>query len=194
MNADMLIAELENNLLKNYIETGIVDKPSLYDMVESALRPFANFISVTTEKIVYVEERTAYVPDFHSLKLAYKCEPFSYEEQCGEKVIDTKFYRKLTNRKHQWSSCDPCCVEESETFVTEEIIVDDCPVKLYYEPQWLSLSPRMNRENCDSNCANLSRNDKNEIYIHNNTLHANFNKGYVFLVYKALERDIALMN
>lgn len=193
MNIDNLIVEIEQDF-KQYKTAGLLDRASMYRWANTALKKFGQSICTMQEAVVQVKKGQAPLPEgFHSLHMAVKCSPKGY--YCEEKSVpvlqNSLMWKERIERTKSWNSCEPCCTEECEKTIVENIYLNDAAISFYYEsPVLLKLSKSIKKEICTSTCRNLAvRESPNEINIIGTTLQTNFSEGTVFLQYYGLELE-----
>jgi len=146
--------------------------------------------------VVEVKNGKAKLPDnYRSLYAAYLCEPLGYsnDPEVEENMLQSShYYVERTTYGTDWSECNGCCTDKSENIIRENLYFKKNRLaEFYYQsPVLLTLSKSFNKNNCHSKCRNLYfRDNENEINIIENTLQANFNSGYVYVMYYGLPTD-----
>lgn len=188
---ESLIIEIEEDF-KSYKDAGLIDRASLLRWGMIALNKFGQSILTKHEEFIPIRNGTAPLPDnFHSLHYALKCTPHSYYTEKDVEVLQTTmFWRERIESDKTWSSCDPCCVEESEKYIVENVYFNDKIFSFNYsEPTPLRLTGHVVRSMCTQDCKNINVKSEYEISINNKTLHTNFNKATVYLQYYGVEQD-----
>lgn len=193
MNINHLIAEVTNSL-KQYKASNLIDETSLVTWTYSALKNFGQSVCILQEGVVQVESGQAPMPNnFHSLQMAVKCNPkgFYVCEEDIPVIQNTLMWKERVERSSVWNSCAPCCKQESETVITENILINDKLISFYYEsPMLLRLGKSMKKDSCANTCKNLFTTQcEYEISIINQTLYTNFPSGTVYLQYYGLEKE-----
>lgn len=194
-NVDALITEVKSQLSK-YDDAGLIDDTSLYRDITLGLRRFGNDIAVLQEKVLFVKDGLTKLPDsFFSLFGAYLCNPKGFETKGKfpqDNLINSVMYRERTIETKKWSDCDASCENITENVVRENLYYNGQPYGafVYENPTLLKLGKTFLRQNCHKDCRNKVVHDNpNEIVIHNFTLQANFNEGYVYIQYYGLPVD-----
>lgn len=192
MHINSIITEIEEEF-KSYKDSGLLDKASLYRWALLAIKRFGQAVLDKTEKFIEIRDGIGNIPDnFHSLHYAIYCKPKGYScNKCDEKVLQNSLmWKERTERKSEWNSCEPCCKEESETIITENVYLNDCEISFYYSnPIPLRLSNHINREYCAKDCKNYGLKSPYEISIKNLKLHTNFSDGTVYIQYYGIETN-----
>lgn len=194
MNAEALIEEIKTSFSK-YADAGLLDDNAMYRDIVLGLKRFGNDICMVHETVVEVRNGIAKLPDnFFSLYLAYLCEPAGYHKAPEIQTHDLQssiMYKERTMHNSKWDECDPCCKEEEEKIIKENIYFDTGKVEFYYKnPQLLRLGKTFVKNDCHSKCRNkLVRDNPNEIVIRNSTLQANFNEGFIYIQYYGFPTD-----
>ena len=194
MNAEALIEEIKTNLSK-YSDAGLLDENAMYRDIVLGLKRFGNDICTLHETVVEVKNGIAKLPDnFFTLYIAYLCEPAGYSKSPDietHHLQKSLMYKERTTHSSKWNECDPCCKEEEENIIKENIYFNSGSVEFYYhKPQLLRLGKTFVKNACHSKCRNkLVRDNPNEIVIRNQTLQANFNEGYIYIQYYGFPTD-----
>lgn len=191
-SAASFIEEIKADFRK-YVDAGLVDEASMYRDLEIALKKFGNNINELNETVIEVENGKAILPDnFSSLYIAYLCEPLGYTTKVKkEHLQDSNFFIERTERKYNWKSCDPCCIDEEEKVITEKLYFEEHEVDFHYKnPTLLKLGKTFNKNACHDKCRNkYVRESLSEIIINRKVLHANFDCGHIYLQYYGLPID-----
>ena len=190
---ESFLEEIKSDFRK-YDEQGLIDEASIYRDIEFAIKRFGNDINELCETVVTVKNGEVQLPsNFCSLYIAYMCEPAGWDSPTIEKheLQDSMFYIERIERDKRWDSCDPCCTEESEKIITENLYFRDHEVNFRYKnPTLLKLGKSFNKNQCHSKCRNkFVRDCPSEITINKNTLYANFDTGTVYMQYYGLPVD-----
>lgn len=194
MKFNEFLAEIKNSM-KQYDSVNLIDDLSVHNWVVSAMKRFGNLLTIDIEKVIDVRNKKAQLPSgFRALKLAVKCEPYSYEcDDKGRDILqDYYFYKTRESKETQWDICDPCCNTEKESVIVEKLYFKNGgKAKMYYrQPQWLRLTPHIQRDACTADCPNLKIYDSpHEININDKVLYANFKEGSIYMIYKGFEED-----
>lgn len=194
MNIDNLIAEIESSL-KQYKNSGLLDITSLRRWTRMALKKFGQSVCTLQEGVVQITDGVGILPEgFHSLHLAVKCSPKGYfvNEQDIPLIQNTLMWKERVERSTDWNSCAPCCKEESEKTIIENVIINGKEISFYYEtPILLRLGKSMKRAGlCSSQCKNRFVTEcEHEISINKETIFTNFTTGTIYLQFYGLEVD-----
>ena len=80
--------------MKQYDSANLIDKVSIYNWIEDALKRFGNLPTIQIEKVLEVKNKKASLPSgFKSLKVALKCEPHSYEcTEEGKDILQNTYF------------------------------------------------------------------------------------------------------
>lgn len=193
MNVESLIAEIKEEF-KQYDSAGLIDDASLLRWANKGLKRFGQSIATRQDTIVQVSHGQATLPaGFHSLHMALKCSGKGY--YCKEESIpvlqNSLMWKERIERKQSWNSCAPCCKEECETVITENVYINDAQMTFYYDsPQLLKLGKQTKRDVCAKGCRNLAVVDSEyEININNLTMFTNFDEGSVYIEFYGLEME-----
>lgn len=191
-NTKALIEEVKNKLSK-FTDAALIDENSMYREIVLGLKEFGNDVMELHEQVVEVKNGKVELPmNFHSLQLAYICEPLGFETDVEvDSLQSSYFYRERVINTDKWNECDPCCKEAEESIIKENLYFKDSSVRFYYhQPRLLKLGKTFKRGNCTSDCRNkYVRDSVHTIDISGRTLHANFKEGYIFIRYFGLPTD-----
>jgi hypothetical protein len=190
---DSLIAEIEEEY-KQYKTAGLIDKTSMYRWGNLAIRKFGQSLCTLQETSVVVDNGQGVLPDnFHSLQYAIKCswKGFFAEEKDIPILQNSLVWKEKIERQITFNPCDPCCIEETESVITEKVYYNDTAFNVYYDsPIPLRLGKSMKRDLCAKECKNLLIKDsEHEISINNQILYTNFTEGIVYLQFYGWETD-----
>lgn len=193
MNRQYLIEEIKSDFSK-YSDAGLIDEISIQRDIEKGLKRFGNDVMELQETVIQVTNGFANLPEgFFALYIAYLCEPLGYSTNKVSKpyIVESNFFIERTQRKSNWNSCDPCCVEEEEKVITETLYLNDNKVDFHYKnPRLLRLGKSFNKTKCHEKCRNkFIWECPEEIVINNNTLYANFDEGNIYMQYYGLPLD-----
>jgi hypothetical protein len=194
ISVESFIEEIKADFRKQ-ADAGLIDEASIYRDLELGLKRFGNDIKELQETIVHVKNGKVVLPsNFSALYIAYLCEPLGYSKDSTlekHSLQDSMFYMEKVERDTKWNTCDPCCTETSEKVITESLFLNESKVDFHYHrPQLLSLGKSFNKNQCHDNCRNkFIRESPYEININRNTLHANFDKGPIYMQYYGLPVD-----
>jgi hypothetical protein len=193
-NVEALIAQIKSDFSK-YADAGLIDETSLYRDITLGLKRFGNDITYRQETIVTVENGFAKLPDsFFSLYAAYLCEPGEMINHDGveqDSLINSVIYKERTIKNKEWSECSAGCETISENVIKENLYYNGNAVTFTYQsPRLLTLGRSFEKSNCHASCRNkLIKDNPNEIVINNFRLQANFNSGYIYMIYYGLPSD-----
>lgn len=193
MRLEQLFAEIRSDFSK-YDAAELIDEISLVRDATKALRRFGNGITTRQELIVEVKEGKARLPEnFHSLFYAGLCEPLGYQHVSEERhnLISSHMYVERTTSTYKWDECDTCCKDQSESVIRENVYFKgDLTTFHYKKPRHLRLAKYMDKNYLHQKCRNrLVKEGIDEISINEFTLTANFETGYVYIIYYGLPRD-----
>jgi hypothetical protein len=195
-NFNSILANIREDFEK-YDLAGLINEDKLYQDAIRALKRFGNDMAIIYDDVVEVKGGRAPLPNaFHSLLVAYKCEPLDYEihgkkEEIAHSMI---FVERVTNTAH-WSECNSCCDESNESIIRENIKYDlgGQVTFRYTAPTLLRLTRNtVTKNKCTSNCKNLFvpiNSTPNEMRIEGEEIHTNFENGFIFLKYYGLPMD-----
>lgn len=193
-NYKALIAEVTSEFQK-YSDSGLIDENSLYRDIVKGVKRFGNDITTLQETVVTVKNGQVKLPDnFHSLYVAALCEPLGYEKSPNIEIHDLQssyFYRERTSQKNTWNECNPCCKEQEENIIKENLYFKQDLVSFYYKnPVLLKLGKTFLKDSCHAKCRNkIVRDNPNEIVINGVTLYTNFDEGSIYMQYYGLPMD-----
>lgn len=195
ITTESFIEEIKADFRKQS-DAGLIDEASIYRDIVLGLKKFGNNIAELQETVVEVENGRALLPEtFLTLYIAYLCEPLGYSTKgtVEKHALQTSnVYVERVERSTQWAICDPCCETTCEKVITENVFINEgSSVNFHYHnPQLLSLGKSFNKNNCYDKCRNkYVRESPYEININKNTLHANFDKGSIYMQYYSLPQD-----
>lgn len=186
------LADLKDELIQ-YDNAGLIDEVRVYNDVLSAIKKFGLLPLEIQDTVLHVKNGKVKLPDgFRLLRFAIKCEPFEYECEDNEDILqDYLFYKIKDVKKKEWSNCDECNETHSEQVIVEKLYFKNRRAKVRYnKPTYLKLSQNVKKNYCDKGCPNIKFNKSPyEIEIKGNTLYTNFKEGTIYLKYKGLEED-----
>lgn len=194
MRFSEFLAEIKSSM-KQYDSANLLNDLDIYNWTVQGLRRFGSLPTIQIEKSIEIKNKKATLPDgFKSLKLALKCEPFTY--QCDDKGKDilqkTFFYKTTESLETKWDICDPCDLTVKEKCITEKLYFHNGGEATFYykNPQWLKLVSYLKKDLDIKDCFNLQvKSSPHEISINNKTIYTNFNQGYVYMVYNGFPED-----
>lgn len=194
-NLTELIAEVENDLSK-YADAGLLDKSSMYKDAVRAIRKLGNDIAVLYDTVVEVKNGKGDIPiNFRTLSAAYLCEPVGYKkspEVEEHTLLGSSLYTERVVNSTKWNECDGCCEEVTQNVIRENHYFKHTKTAEFYynNPVLLRLGKTFKKNACHKDCRNkYVRDNPNEIVIFDNTLQANFNEGFVYMIYYGLPQD-----
>lgn len=192
-----IFAEVKTEL-SQYQSVGMIDEISLKNWALRALKRFGNLVTVLTEKTVEVKNGRAKLPEgFYSLYLAAKCDVKSYDLIGGNEaeVIDETFLRIRKEATTKWNNQTEKFEEGEYTEITEKLYFRggaSADVK-FSNLGLLKLSDHIKKESCHTSCKNLSKQlTKSSVYdinINGDYLYTNFDNGFVYLQFFALDKN-----
>ena len=195
MTVDNLIAEIKSSF-KKYDDAGLIDEISVRRWIRNELKRFGLNVATLQEGIIQVKNKKARLPENYTmLYLAAKCDPLGYHVEGSKDILQNSyFWKERIERKSEWDSCDPCCVEESETRIVERLYFHNEFADFYYKnPMLLKLKKGIKKSQCHGECKNLSRvlteSSPYDMNIIKNTAYFNFNEGSVYLQYYGIDVD-----
>ena len=193
-----IIAEVKTEL-SQYQTSGMLDEISLNNWAKRALKRFGNLVTVLQEKTVEVKNGRAKLPsDFYSLYAAARCEAKSYEvvEGTEDDLIDTFFVRMRKEANTVWNNQSNKFEQGEYTEITEKIYLRNGKTQVdvcFHKPKLLKLTRGIKKEVCHSRCKNLSKeltySSPYEINIVGDYIQTNFEEGFIYLQFFALEKD-----
>lgn len=181
----------------SFAESGDIDRSTIKRNVILQMKKFGNNIMPICETVLDVKNSQATLPEnFRSLKLALKCEPFGMTvTDAKEEDLDKAFFysRRLENPAY-YNEVTHEYVDSCKTKLIEEVVfLNTGKASVYYNPQWLKVTPSIKRSGYAADCLNLSKAIRNtnchEISINNFTLQANFSEGKIYLQFYGFEVD-----
>ena len=197
IHINSIIAEVKSDLSK-YADAGLIDVNSLYRDTAKALKGLGGNVMTLQETMIDLKNGQHLLDiSFHSLYLAYLCEPAGYVNTCSEVEQDTLLeslvYKERTEKTTTWNECDPCCETTSEKVIRENVYIKGKAFAQfrYRNPTRLSLGKGLIRSSqCYKGCRNrLVKDNPNEIDIIERTLQANFNEGHIYMQYYGLQKE-----
>lgn len=197
MTRKELIAEVKSDL-QQYDEYNLIDTISLSRVIKNKLKRFGNNVTEKNEKVVDIRNSSGILPDdFQSLYVAYKCEPcgIDYHDEHQKSEIQTSnFYRERLEMDKKWDNTSNSYVYENCKMIKDTVYFNYKPVNFRFKnPEMLSLGEHINRSKIEENCLHyreeLEQSQKHFITIKGNTLYTNFNKGYIYVIYRGLPTD-----
>lgn len=193
-----IIAEVKTEL-SQYQASGMIDEISLNNWAKRALKRFGNLVTVLQEKTVEVKNGRAKLPsDFYSLYAAARCEAKSYEvvEGTEDDLMDTFFVRMRKEANTVWNNQSNKFEQGEYTEITEKIYLRNGKTQVdvcFHKPKLLKLTRGIKKEVCHSRCKNLSKeltySSPYEISIVGDYIQTNFEEGFIYLQFFALEKD-----
>ena len=193
-----IISEVKTEL-SQYESAGLLDEISLRNWATRALKRFGNLVTTLQEKTVKVENGRAKLPkDFYSLYLAAKCEPKRYEviEGTEDDLTDSFFMRIRKESETVWNNQSNKFEPGTYIEIVEKEYLrgGSTQVDVYYHrPTLLKLTRGIKKESCHSNSKNLSKqltaSSPYEINILGDYIQTNFQDGFIYLQFFALEKN-----
>lgn len=195
MTLNNVLADITSDL-KMYDEMGLIDDISLNLYLLNELKGFGGNVMETYPKILEIKNGQATLPDnFFSLVKAVKTNPIGCvpQENCEEpELINSYFYRVRKEASEVWDNGSKLLegnykyVEEKTYFFNKELKAD-----FYYGNNTiLKLVPGFDKSKLDLKCENIYvKSSPYHINIINNTLQANFSKGFICIWYQGLLVD-----
>ena len=190
-----IISEIETEL-SSFAESGDIDRNSIKRRCLLEMKRFGNNILCKNEAILDIVNSEAILPDnFRSLKLALKLEPFGMcAEEVDQEELGTFLSKKTIVNPVYYDRVSNEYIDSCKTKVVEEIItLNSGNIRMAYTPQWLTLTPHMNKNSYDIDCANISKKlrgkELGEISINNQMMQTNFSTGKVYIQYRGYEID-----
>ena len=192
MRFEELFAEIKSDLSK-YDAAGLIDEIALVRDATTALKKFGNGITSLQEQIIEVKNGKATLPEnFNSIFYAGLCKPVGYStHEDRDNLISSHMYVERTTSTHEWNECDACCQDQKQSVIRENLYFKGNLTTFHYSaPRDLKLSKYIDRQYVNSRCRNkFVRQGVDEIMIDKFTLTANFESGYVYLMFYGLPRD-----
>lgn len=202
MTRKQMVAEISTTL-KQYDEAGLLDFFLINRWIRNALKEFGGNGMVGEEITLEVINGKARLPEnFYSLALALKCdlEGLYVDSEDKKHLQSTNFYLERTEISLDWDNTlgeRPCVAGVDCKSVTEEVyfLERGGKSKVKGEIYYNNISPlRLKRgwkkANCDRDCPNLYLEDcPDEISIHGQYIHANFESGFIYIRYRGLPVD-----
>lgn len=193
-NVEALIAQIKSDFSK-YADAGLIDDTSLYRDITLGLKRFGNDITYKQEAMITVENGFAKLPDsFFSLYAAYLCDPGEIVNKDNVEqgaLINSVLYKERVIKTKEWSECSADCETITENVVKENLFYNGNAITFTYKhPRLLKLGRSFEKSNCHAACRNkIIQDNPNEIVINKFRLQANFNSGYIYMIYYGLPVD-----
>lgn len=197
MTRKELIAEVKSDL-EQYDEYNLIDSISLSRHIKNKLKRFGNNVTEKSEKVVDIRNGSGILPDaFQSLYVAYKCEPCGVEYDSDEQksqIQTSNFYRERLEMDKRWDNTSNSYVYENCKMIQDTLYFNHRPINFRFKnPEMLSLGEHINRSKIEEDCLHyreeLEQSQDHYITIKGNTLYTNFNKGYIYIIYRGLPTD-----
>jgi hypothetical protein len=197
IHIESIIVEIRSELSK-LADAGLIDDNSLYRDAVKGLKALGTDVMTLQETVIELRNGQHMLDlGFHSLYLAYLCEPDGYVKTCQDveqhTLLDSMVYKERTEKSTTWSECDPCCETVEEKVIRENIYIAGKPSAQfrYKNPTLLTLGKGLLRSSaCHNRCRNkLERDNPNQIDIIERTLQANFKEGHIYMQYYGLQKE-----
>ena len=193
ISTDTIFANVKS-MLGSYDSAGLLDEISMFGWTRYIVSQFGTIATKERSILIDVECHKAELPeDFHLLQAAYLCSLGC--EQQGPSTYRGK-HGKVTYTLKDWfsTSCyDKCdvCFDNNEYVLTRTLTSEfqgQAPCKLDNRVP-LRVDKSLTKSKCVKDCINLSCQCEYTFNIIGNTIHTNFESGYINLMYYALPID-----
>jgi len=196
MTINNIITDIES-LLPSYAESNLISKNDLELHLTNELKRFGGNVMDVYPKVLTIKNGQSKLPhNFFSLYKAVKVEPngFTCEDSCDLEELNfgATFYRVRKEASRVWDNLTGEFTNGEYLEVTEKLYMDSGEhVNLHFNKQQpLRLVRGFDRSKLNVACENIHvKNSPHEINIVNNTLQANFNKGFIAIFFQGLRVD-----
>lgn len=195
VKVSQIIAELKVGPLRKYNDKGLLNEDLMYIYAEDAIKKFGRYTRVLRSKVITFKNFKATLPEHtFSIYSLIKCDKEGYNIVEGDKseLVKHNIWREQVVMNQDWNECDPCCVTESTSIISEKFYYQENEVDFYYrksEPFHFTRK-LLRSELCSSDCYNRKVSESPySVRFEGRTLYANVSDVDAELIYRTLETD-----